>query len=395
MAGDYVVATVQLYNLTKRFRNKHRDVCAVDGLTLDVVDGEFLVLVGPSGCGKTTTLRLIAGLDELTEGQVLIGDADMARVSPKDRDVAMVFQSYALYPHMTAYKNMAFGLKMRRVPKAEIDRQVRDTAKLLGIVHLLEHRPAQLSGGEQQRVALGRAIVRKPNVFLLDEPFANLDAKLRLQMRAEIKRLHRQLGTTLIHVTHDQEEAMTLGDRMAIMNQGRLEQCGTPMEIYEKPANRFVAEFIGTPTMNFIAGTIESSAAGHAFVCPFGRLLLGPTIAKCDALENDKPVRLGIRPQHLQLVSSTGGHASDASDHPDRPGHLQTLANHWTVEFVERLGDATNVHLSTASDVKLVMRLPSLVDLKQGESVRVGVDMSKAHLFEAQDQENRLIPIPV
>src|SRR3989304_3391716 len=251
------MAGVTLEQVTRTFRTRKGEVRAVDDLSLSVGDGEFIVLVGPSGCGKTTTLRLIAGLEELTTGTIRIGDRVVNRVAPKDRDVAMVFQNYALYPHMTVYKNMAFGLKMRRVPRKDILRKVGEVAGKLGLTHLLERKPASLSGGECQRVAVGRAIGRKPQGFLFDEPLSNLDAGLRTQMRTELKDLHRELRTTVVYVTHDQEEAMTLGDRLVVLKEGVVQQCGTPLEVYNRPANRFVAGFIGTPPMNFFDGRLE------------------------------------------------------------------------------------------------------------------------------------------
>jgi multiple sugar transport system ATP-binding protein len=249
------VASVVLKHLDKKFPNNYH---AVRDLSLEIADGEFVVLVGPSGCGKSTTLRMVAGLEQPTGGEIYIGDSLVNRIPPGERDVAMVFQSYALYPHMSVYQNMAFGLKMRRKPRAEIDKRVREAAEILSIASLLERRPRELSGGERQRVALGRAIVREPKVFLFDEPLSNLDATLRVQMRAEIAHLHRRLATTIIYVTHDQVEAMTLGERIVLMDHGRIQQVDTPLNIYRRPENRFVASFIGSPAMNFIAGDVTS-----------------------------------------------------------------------------------------------------------------------------------------
>ena len=246
------MASVTYKNVTKRFG----DVAAVSDLSIEIADKEFLVFVGPSGCGKSTSLRLLAGLEEINEGEIYIGDRLVNDVPPKDRDIAMVFQSYALYPHMTVYDNMAFGLKLRKVPKQEIDRRVKEAAGMLGIEHLLDRKPKQLSGGQRQRVAVGRAIVREPNVFLMDEPLSNLDAKLRVQARAEISKLHQRLGTTFIYVTHDQTEAMTMGTRIAVLNDGVLQQIDTPQHLYDLPANIFVAGFIGSPAMNFFEATL-------------------------------------------------------------------------------------------------------------------------------------------
>src|SRR5450756_216090 len=255
------MATVTFDHVSKRFG----EVVAVQDLNLVIGDGEFMVLVGPSGCGKTTSLRMIAGLEEITEGQLLIGDRVVNDVAPKDRDIAMVFQSYALYPHMTVRDNMAFGLKLRKVPKADIDRRVNEAASILGLENL-DKKPRELSGGQRQRVALGRAIVREPAVFLMDEPLSNLDAKLRVQTRAEIARLHQRLGTTTVYVTHDQVEAMTMGSRIAVMSQGKLQQVGTPEDVYEKPKNLFVAGFIGSPSMNFADVTGDSTAVSGSGV---------------------------------------------------------------------------------------------------------------------------------
>jgi multiple sugar transport system ATP-binding protein len=252
------MANVTFEHVTKKFG----DVAAVNDLNLDVADGEFLVLVGPSGCGKSTALRMIAGLEEITSGTLKIGDRVVNDLAPKDRDVAMVFQSYALYPHMSVRDNLAFGLKLRKVPKADIDRRVNETGKLLELSPLLDRKPKQLSGGQRQRVALGRAIVREPKVFLMDEPLSNLDAKLRVQTRAEIARLHQRLRTTFVYVTHDQVEAMTMGSRIAVMNFGVLQQVGTPQQLYDAPANRFVAGFIGSPAMNFVEMKVEGAGDG-------------------------------------------------------------------------------------------------------------------------------------
>ncbi|MGE5576921.1 MAG: ABC transporter ATP-binding protein, partial [Syntrophothermus sp.] len=247
------MAKVVLEHLNKKFGN----VTAVNDANLEIKDKEFVVLVGPSGCGKSTTLRMVAGLEEITEGNIYIGDTLVNDVPPKDRDIAMVFQNYALYPHMDVYNNMAFGLKLRKFPKAEIDRRVKEAAKMLGIENLLDRKPKALSGGQRQRVAVGRAIVREPKVFLMDEPLSNLDAKLRVQMRAEISKLHNRLQTTMIYVTHDQTEAMTMGDRIVVMKDGLIQQVGAPLEIYDHPVNVFVAGFIGSPSMNFINAVLE------------------------------------------------------------------------------------------------------------------------------------------
>jgi ABC-type sugar transport system ATPase subunit len=285
------MAEVQLQNLEKRYDN---DAHAVKGVTLTARDGEFVVLVGPSGCGKTTTLRMVAGLEEITSGDLFIDGVRMNEREPKDRDVAMVFQNYALYPHMTVFENMAFPLKMRKVPKAEIKTQVEDAAKLLGIDHHLKKKPKELSGGERQRVAVGRAIVRKPKVFLFDEPLSNLDAALRTQMRAELKRIQRNLGATMLYVTHDQVEAMTMGDKIAVMNKGELEQFGTPSEIYEHPASVFVARFLGSPAMNILPGGIIHELQETYFVSDKLKI-------KLDRPFNVGNVHMGIRPEAVIL----------------------------------------------------------------------------------------------
>jgi multiple sugar transport system ATP-binding protein len=286
------MADVVLKNLRKEFEG---GVVAVDSVNLSVEDGEFLVLVGPSGCGKSTMLRMMAGLESPTSGDIFIGGTRANDVPPKDRDVAMVFQNYALYPHMTVRENMAFGLKLRKLPEREIDEAVRAAAGILGLEDLFERKPRALSGGQRQRVALGRAIVRNPKVFLFDEPLSNLDAKLRAQMRTELNRLHRQLGVTMIYVTHDQVEAMTMGDRIAVLRSGELQQLGSPMELYSRPANRFVAGFIGTPSMNFVEGRVEKSlfeAEGLQMELDDQGLQSGPAV-------------LGVRPEHVKLVEDT------------------------------------------------------------------------------------------
>lgn len=288
----------------KHIRKTFGKVVAVDDFSLDIRDGEFMVFVGPSGCGKTTTLRMIAGLDDITSGEIFIGERLINRVPPKERDVAMVFQNYALYPHMTVFENMAFGLRLKKMPKSEIDPRVRETAELLGIAAFLKRKPRELSGGQRQRVAVGRAIVRTPKVYLFDEPLSNLDAKLRIQMRLELKKLHDQMGTTSIYVTHDQIEAMTMGDRIAVMKDGLIQQVGEPLDLYYRPANRFVASFIGSPTMNFlpahIVGDPESPlirSGGLGLPVPMEKAaLLRPYL--------DKEIILGIRPEDLSASES-------------------------------------------------------------------------------------------
>src|SRR5574341_421211 len=301
------MAGVKYDHVTKKFS----DVTAVNDLTLDVKDKEFLVLVGPSGCGKTTALRLLAGLEEVTNGNIMIGDRVVNDVPPKDRDIAMVFQSYALYPHMSVYDNMAFGLRLRKTPKTEIDRRVKEAAEILGIGELLTRKPKQLSGGQRQRVALGRAIVREPAVFLFDEPLSNLDAKLRVQTRAEISKLHQRLETTFIYVTHDQVEAMTMGTRIAVMRDGVLQQLDTPQQLYDYPANTFVAGFIGSPAMNFFDSTVTGSFEGEPggdrgnLYLDTGSFRLPVPANKRDRLKAyvGRTVILGIRPEDIDLKS--------------------------------------------------------------------------------------------
>ncbi len=369
------MAGVTLEQVTRTFRTRKGEVRAVDDLSLSVGDGEFIVLVGPSGCGKTTTLRLIAGLEELTAGTIRIGDRVVNRVPPKDRDVAMVFQNYALYPHMTVYKNMAFGLKMRRVPKVEIKRKVGEVAEKLGLTHLLDRKPASLSGGECQRVAVGRAIVRKPQVFLFDEPLSNLDAGLRTQMRMELKDLHRELRTTVVHVTHDQEEAMTLGDRMAVLREGVVQQCGTPLEVYNRPANRFVAGFVGTPPMNFFDGRLECNDGAACFAGRIGRVSFPRSMSDSMATARGQAAVFGIRPQHVLL--NGGPLSSDAGN--------RTVIGEATVRHLEPLGDCINVHLRTVGGESIVARIAPTIPVSPGQSVSVGLDLSYAHVFSADD----------
>ncbi len=419
------MASVALEHVGKTYRDRKRCVRAVDDFSLEVADREFVVLVGPSGCGKTTTLRLIAGLEEATEGTIKIGDRSVNRVAPKDRDVAMVFQNYALYPHMTAFKNMAFPLKMRKMRRADIKAKVHQVAAMLGIEHLLDRKPRDLSGGEKQRVAVGRAIVRRPRVFLFDEPLSNLDARLRVHMRTELKSLHRELNTTAIYVTHDQEEAMTLGDRLVIMKDGVLQQCGTPMAIYNTPANRFVAGFVGTPPMNFIEGRLDGSPGALTFAGAGGCMPLPRAPAagiredtagtRKDDLCSNRSVVLGIRPEHLAVYpcestinrapSVSAGYGAGGTppplkvgngqgappppgvgDGPDEPTAVLTM----TVGVIEPLGDRTHVHLTTPTGEHLIARTPSMVTVKPQQTVDVHLDLRHAHLFSADGDGRRL-----
>ncbi|MEM9049614.1 MAG: sn-glycerol-3-phosphate ABC transporter ATP-binding protein UgpC [Pseudomonadota bacterium] len=333
----------------------------IHGLDLDVSDGELVVLVGPSGCGKSTLLRMIAGLEEITEGAIAIGTRRVNNLSPAERDIAMVFQSYALYPHKTVAANMGFALKLRGTDRAEIDRRVREAAEILGLSPYLNRYPRHLSGGQRQRVAMGRAIVRDPQVFLFDEPLSNLDAKLRLQMRTEIKELHQRLRTTTVFVTHDQIEAMTLADRIVVMNAGRIAQIGAPLALYDKPANQFVATFIGAPSMNLFAGRWE----GGAVTTETGlRLPLGPS-AQAD---EGQPVRYGIRPEHLRLT----GDAQSGSGLPA------------TVKVVEPTGTETLVFLRMdGGEAVAVFR--DRISLSPGQEIRLAPDPDQAHLFHAAE----------
>ena len=366
------MARVQLKHVYKRYTG---DVVAVKDFDLDIQDKEFLVMVGPSGCGKSTTLRMIAGLEEISDGELWIGDRLVNDVHPKDRDIAMVFQNYALYPHMNIYDNMAFGLKLRKVDKKEIDRRVREAAKILDIGHLLDRKPKALSGGQRQRVALGRAIVREPQVFLMDEPLSNLDAKLRVQMRAEIAKLHKRLATTVIYVTHDQTEAMTMGDRIVVMKDGIVQQVGTPQEIYSHPKNIFVASFIGSPSMNFVRGSLVEEG-GAVFFRTEGmnvKLPEGRTAALRDAGVIGKAVVLGIRPENLH----------------DEPMVMDTFPDAQVtaaVEVVEHLGSESYVYLNLSGQ-SLVARVAARTDVKSLANISLALDINKIHIFNADTDE--------
>lgn len=366
------MAQVTLKNVVKRYDK----VLAVDNLSLEIRDREFMVLVGPSGCGKTTALRMIAGLEEITEGEVLIGDRMVNDVSPKDRDIAMVFQNYALYPHMSVYQNMAFGLELRRVPKDVIQKRVKEAAELLGIEGLLQRKPKQLSGGQRQRVALGRAIVREPQVFLMDEPLSNLDAKLRVQTRAELIKLHRRLGITTIYVTHDQVEAMTMGDRIAVMRDGILQQCDTPMTIYSQPVNMFVAGFIGTPSMNFIPGTLRPKTGG-GYTFDAGAFQVDAPTATGDRLSEyaNKELILGVRP-------------SDIFDKNVRNTIVATDGNtvRTQVDVSELMGDIITFYL-TAGTTQLIATIDAESKAKDGDALDVVFDTAKMHLFDRQTEK--------
>jgi multiple sugar transport system ATP-binding protein len=341
-----------------------KGVIAVQQFNLEIVDKEFIVLVGPSGCGKSTTLRMVAGLEEITEGELYIGGTLMNEVAPKDRDIAMVFQNYALYPHMTAYDNMAFALKMRKVPKAEIDKKVKGAAEILGITDLLRRRPKALSGGQRQRVAIGRAIVREPKVFLMDEPLSNLDAKLRNQMRAELIKLRESVNTTFIYVTHDQTEAMTLGDRIVVMKDGFIQQIGTPREVFHHPANLFVAGFIGTPQMNFFNARLLRSGDTYGVELCGHRVTLPADICKALEGRESMDITLGVRPEHIRIVPEGGVMAA--------------------VDVSEMMGSETYIHV-TVQGKDAVIRIPT-TELASGTHLKgdIHFDFSGdlVHLFD-------------
>jgi len=360
------MASVVIESVTKIYPG---GVEAVKDMDLVVADEEFIVLVGPSGCGKSTTLRMVAGLEEITVGTISIGGRVVNDVPPKNRDIAMVFQNYALYPHMTVYKNMEFGLKLRGVPKAERRQKVGDAAKLLGIEELLERKPKALSGGQRQRVAVGRAIVREPKAFLFDEPLSNLDAKLRVEMRAEIKKLHRRLHTTTIYVTHDQEEAMTLGDRVVVMNDGLVQQCASPLDMYDRPVNRFVAGFAGTPPMNFFDGRIFSEGGQLYFDEGANKIRLPQGLASKLSGREGQPVVLGVRPESL----------SESND-----GCFAGVENSIDVKVsvVEPLGDKMDVYASTDAHEHLICRVDSHSRISEGQSLSLYLDMERVHVFE-------------
>jgi len=351
-------------------------VVGLEGMDLTIADGELVVLVGPSGCGKSTALRCIAGLEHLTAGTVRIGDREVQDLPPGKRDIAMVFQNYALYPHLSVYKNLAFPLKERHVPKAQLDAQVRRTAEMLELTPMLRRRPAQLSGGQRQRVAMGRALVREPLAFLLDEPLSNLDAKLRTQMRGEIADVHRRLGITSIYVTHDQVEAMTLGQRIVVMQDGRLQQVGAPAQVYEDPANLFVAGFLGTPTMNFVPGRVSR-----------GQLVVGPVRLLAPGAP-DGDVVVGIRPEGLVPVGAT---AADDECWELVVTHVEALGN-------ENLVHATMPGADAAADGDrrpLVFRTPPRLLPVPGERVRARIDAAQVLLFDAVTQERVRLAAPV
>lgn len=364
------MSQVSLKNVTKIYGE---DIEAVRNISLGVESKEFLVLVGPSGCGKSTVLRMIAGLEDITKGEIYIGDKLVNDVPAKDRDIAMVFQNYALYPHMNVYNNMAFGLKLRKIPADEIDSRVKEAAAILGIDHLLKRRPKELSGGQKQRVAVGRAIVRKPLVFLFDEPLSNLDAKFRVQMRTEIHKLHNRLKTTMIYVTHDQVEAMTLGDRVAVMRDGIAHQCGRPMNIYDRPVDKFVAGFIGSPPMNFANGMINEKN-GRLFFDE-GNFQIGIVDGMRDMLlpYAGKPIIFGIRPEDMyDRLFVTNAQPEDTVS--------------VTVDVVETMGSEVYLYLKTQKH-SFVARVGSRSAPEMGKKLDIVFDMTKAHFFDKESEK--------
>ncbi len=350
-------------------RKNYGDLEVIHGVNCQIADGEFIVILGPSGCGKSTLLRMIAGLEEISGGEVSIGGRVVNDLEPKDRDIAMVFQSYALYPHMSVYDNLAFGLKLRKTPKADIERRVKEAAGILGLDRFLDRKPKALSGGQRQRVALGRAIVREPAVFLMDEPLSNLDAKLRVQTRAEIARLHQRLGTTTVYVTHDQVEAMTMGDRIAVMKDGLLQQVGTPQELYDHPRNVFVAGFIGSPAMNF--ATVKATE-GEDLMLGSAKLNLSGAAARAAA---DRPkgadLLIGFRPEHLDIADGRG----------------ETVNIPARVDVVEYLGNEELIHAQTEG-TEIVALIPSDRRVKPGDQVNLGVPLEKLHMFDPESEQS-------
>ncbi|MGE5496188.1 MAG: ABC transporter ATP-binding protein [Burkholderiales bacterium] len=363
------MASISIKNLNKVYFGKKEKFHAFKDFNLEIADKEFVVLVGPSGCGKSTTLRMIAGLEDITSGELRIGDKVVNDVQPKDRDIAMVFQNYSLYPHMNVYQNMAFSLSLRKTPKKEIDERVHETAKILDIEHLLKRKPKALSGGQRQRVALGRAIVRNPKVFLLDEPLSNLDAKLRTQMRAEIAKLHNRIGTTFVYVTHDQTEAMTMADRIVVMKDGVIQQVDTPANLYAYPCNLFVAGFTGSPQMNFVDGTLVKTAKGFTVDMQGNTLVLPDSKNKEGALEASvgKAVKVGLRPEDIE----------ERTD--DREPNTFGSA----VDISEMMGAELYVYFEFAGS-KMIARFPASSGLKSGSPVYFALNAQKAHIFDAE-----------
>jgi len=388
------VAEITLDNVTKRFPD---GALAVDKISLDIADGEFVILVGPSGCGKSTTLNMIAGLEDITDGELRIGGKVVNNAAPKDRDIAMVFQSYALYPHMTVRENMGFALKLAKTPQATIDEKVNEAARVLDLTQHLDRRPANLSGGQRQRVAMGRAIVRDPAVFLMDEPLSNLDAKLRVQTRTEVSKLQKRLGTTMVYVTHDQTEAMTLGDRLAVMRSGILQQVGSPHELYANPVNLFVAGFIGSPAMNFMAGTLEEGGVTTSI----GRLPLSPQLRQAlESGNSGRQVIVGIRPEDIEDASLVQA-ADQAKGVKFRAtiDVVESMGSDVFIYFTQESGltaktdqladlaaDSGTAELGSAETV--TARLDPTTRIKEGDSAELWADVSSMHIFDPDNGEN-------
>lgn len=367
------MASISFKNVTKTYDGATSPV--VPNLNLEIKDKEFIILVGPSGCGKSTTLRMIAGLETITEGEVYIGDRLVNKVPPKDRDIAMVFQNYALYPHMNVYKNISFGLNLRKEDKAEIDRRVHEAAKILDLEHLLSRKPKELSGGQRQRVALGRAMVRNPAVFLLDEPLSNLDAKLRASMRTEIAKLHQKLDITFVYVTHDQTEAMTMGTRIVVMNKGVLQQVDTPQNIYNYPKNKFVASFIGSPQMNFLNGFVVKEQHRVAILCGHEKITLSSE--QVDCLMKDKyfgkEVIVGVRPEKINLTPITA----------------QDTKLTGVIDVVELMGAESYIHVKTEEEI-IIVRVNGTTPKKVGESIDLYLTPQHIHIFDGETEERIL-----
>jgi multiple sugar transport system ATP-binding protein len=392
------MADIKLDNVTKRYPDGYE---AVRDMSLDVKDGEFMILVGPSGCGKTTALRMIAGLEDITEGELSIGDDVVNELSPKDRDIAMVFQNYALYPHMTVRDNMGFALKLAGVEKEEINKRVEEAARILDLEPHLDRKPSQLSGGQRQRVAMGRAIVRNPAAFLMDEPLSNLDAKLRVQTRTEVARLQQRLGTTTIYVTHDQTEALTLGDRVAVMRSGILQQVGAPMELYSDPVNIFVAGFIGSPAMNFMPATVE----GDTVKLPFADVRLPPEMHDRVREHHGRPLIAGIRPEHFEDAKLTGEARERGTTFRAKIDVLESLGSELFAHFRVSMDEAIESEelRELASDAgggeipregeegSVVARLDPASEIKQGEEAELWVDATKLQLFDPEDGRNLMV----
>ncbi len=370
------MASLSLRHIYKKYPG---GVTAVSDFNLEVKDKEFLVLVGPSGCGKTTTLRMIAGLEEISEGELYIGDDLVNDVAPKDRKIAMVFQNYALYPHMSVFENMAFGLKLNKTPKEEIKRRVEEAARVLDITHLLDRKPKALSGGQKQRVALGRAIVRNPKVFLLDEPLSNLDAKLRAAMRTELTKLHNRVGTTFVYVTHDQVEAMTMATRIVVMKDGLIQQVDTPQNLYDAPCNIFVAGFIGTPQMNFITGTLAKKADGVYLEFDGATVKLPDSKANAPELADyiGKEVVVGLRPEAISDEAKAVAAMPESSFDVD-------------VEVTELMGAEIYLYLTCGEETRLIARVSNRSQSRAGDKIKIAFDMSRLHVFD-KDTERCII----